>query len=82
MRERLERELSGRYAIERELGRGGMACVWLAHDRRDARPVAIKVLDADLAGAIGADRFVREVRLTTRLQHPGIVPVLDSGVLP
>ena len=82
MRERLERELSERYAIERELGRGGMASVWLAHDRRDDRAVAIKILDADLAGAIGADRFVREIRLTTRLQHPGIVPVLDSGVLP
>ena len=82
MRERLERELHDRYAIERELGRGGMASVWLAHDRRDDRDVAIKVLDADLAGAIGADRFVREIRLTTRLQHPGIVPVLDSGVLP
>ena len=82
MRERLERELSDRYLIERELGRGGMASVWLAHDKRDDRAVAIKVLDADLAGAIGADRFVREIRLTTRLQHPGIVPVLDSGVLP
>ena len=79
MRERLERELSDRYLIERELGRGGMASVWLARDRRDDRAVAIKVLDADLAGAIGADRFVREIRLTARLQHPGILPVLDSG---
>src|SRR5436190_1202284 len=59
-----------------------MASVWLARDRRDDRAVEIKVLDADLAGAIGADRFVREIRLTTRLLHPGIVPVLDSGVLP
>jgi len=82
VRDRLERELSDRYLIERELGRGGMASVWLARDRRDDRAVAIKVLDADLAGAIGADRFVREIRLTTRLLHPGIVPVLDSGVLP
>jgi tetratricopeptide (TPR) repeat protein len=82
MRERLEAELSDRYVIERELGRGGMATVWLAHDRRRDCPVAIKVLHAEIAGAIGVDRFVREIRLTTRLQHPGIVPVLDSGVLP
>jgi tetratricopeptide (TPR) repeat protein len=82
MRNRLEAHLSERFAIEREIGRGGMATVWLAHDRRHDRPVAIKVLNADLAGAIGVDRFVREVRLTARLQHPSIVPVLDSGILP
>ena len=82
MRERLERELSDRYAIERELGRGGMASVWLARDRRDDRAVAIKVLDADLAGAIGADRFVREIRLTTRLQHPRHRPRARLGRAP
>ncbi|HET7372266.1 MAG TPA: protein kinase [Gemmatimonadaceae bacterium] len=82
MRERLETELSDQYAIERELGRGGMATVWLARDLRHDRLVAIKVLHAELAGAIGVDRFIREVRLTARLQHPGIIPVLDSGVLP
>jgi len=78
---RLATGLAGRYTIERELGRGGMATVWLARDLRHERPVAIKVLHPELAGAIGVDRFVREVQLTTRLQHPNIVPVLDSGVL-
>jgi tetratricopeptide (TPR) repeat protein len=58
-----------------------MASVWLAHDLRHDRPVAIKVLHPELAGAIGVDRFVREIRLTARLQHPNIIPVLDSGVL-
>ena len=72
--------LADRYAVEREIGRGGMASVWLARDLRHERPVAIKVLHPELAGAIGVDRFVREVRLTARLQHPAIVPVLDSGV--
>ena len=81
MRDRLEAELSGRYAIERELGRGGMATVWLAHDVRHDREVAIKLLHGELAGAVAAERFVREVRVTARLQHPSIVPVLDSGIL-
>src|SRR6476469_7019953 len=81
MRHRLEQELSEHYEIGRELGQGGMATVWLAHDRRHDRRVAIKVLHEELAGAIGVDRFVREIRLTARLQHPGILPVLDSGVL-
>jgi tetratricopeptide (TPR) repeat protein len=82
MRDRLEAQLSDRYVIERELGQGGMATVWLGRDRSHDRPVAIKVLHDDLASAIGVDRFAREVRLTARLRHPGIVPVLDSGVLP
>jgi len=82
MRERLEAELSDRYLIERELGQGGMASVWLAHDQRHDRAVAIKVLHAELAGAIGVDRFVREIRLTGRVQHPNIVSILDSGILP
>jgi tRNA A-37 threonylcarbamoyl transferase component Bud32/cytochrome c-type biogenesis protein CcmH/NrfG len=82
MRDRLEEELSEHYTIERELGQGGMATVWLAHDRRHDRRVAIKVLHEELAGAIGVDRFVREIRLTARLQHPSILTVLDSGVLP
>ena len=79
MRDLLAAALSDHYALERELGRGGMASVWLAEDRRLGRAVAIKVLHPELAGAIGVDRFVREIRLTARLQHPGIVPVLDSG---
>jgi tRNA A-37 threonylcarbamoyl transferase component Bud32/tetratricopeptide (TPR) repeat protein len=82
MRDRLDQELSEHYTIECELGQGGMATVWLAVDRRYDRRVAIKVLHEELAGAIGVDRFVREIRLTARLQHPSILPVLDSGVLP
>ena len=79
MRDLLAAALSDRYTLERELGRGGMASVWLARDLRLDRPVAIKVLHPELAGAIGVERFVREVRLAARLQHPGVVPVLDSG---
>jgi tetratricopeptide (TPR) repeat protein len=78
----LTRALSDRYVVERELGRGGMATVWLATERRVERAVAIKVLHPALAGAIGADRFAREVKLTAGLQHPSIVPVLDTGVVP
>ena len=81
MLERLNATLAGRYTVERELGRGGMASVWLARDLRHERPVAIKVLRAELAGAIGVDRFLREIRLTAALQHPHIVPVLDSGLV-
>jgi len=73
--------VGNRYTIEREIGRGGMATVWLAIDQQHARKVAIKTLHAELAGAIGIDRFLREIRLTAQLQHPGIVPILDSGVL-
>ena len=82
MRHRLAESLAGRYAIERELGRGGMASVWLARDLRHDRPVAIKVIHPEIAGVIGVDRFLREIHLTARLQHPGIVAVLDSGTLP
>jgi serine/threonine protein kinase/Tfp pilus assembly protein PilF len=74
--------VADRYRLERELGRGGMATVWLARDLRHERPVAVKIIHPELAGAIGVDRFVREVRLTARLQHPNIVPILDSGALP
>ena len=81
VREQLNASLIDRYSVERELGRGGMASVWLARDLRHQRLVAIKVLHPDLAGAIGVDRFVREIRLTAGLQHPNIIPVLDSGVL-
>jgi tRNA A-37 threonylcarbamoyl transferase component Bud32/tetratricopeptide (TPR) repeat protein len=73
--------VASRYTIEREIGRGGMATVWLAHDQQHARKVAIKTLHPDLAGAIGTDRFLREIRLTAQLQHPGIVPILDSGAI-
>jgi cytochrome c-type biogenesis protein CcmH/NrfG len=79
MREALADQLAGRYTISRELGRGGMASVWLARDLRHDREVAIKVIHPEIAVAMGVDRFVREIRLTAHLQHPHIVPVLDSG---
>jgi serine/threonine protein kinase len=78
-RPRLEIALADRYTIERELGRGGMATVYLAHDRRYDRPVALKLLRPELAAILGADRFLREIRLTAQLQHPHILPLLDSG---
>jgi tetratricopeptide (TPR) repeat protein len=71
--------LSARFAVERELGRGGMATVLLAHDRSLDRRVAIKVLAPELSAALGSDRFSREIRLTARLVHPNIVPLFDSG---
>src|SRR5580765_1220856 len=71
--------LAGRFAIERELGRGGMATVFFAQDRSLDRRVAIKVLDPALSAALGPDRFSREIRLTARLVHPNIVPLFDSG---
>ena len=71
--------LADRYALERELGRGGMAVVYLAHDLRHDRPVALKVLLPELAATLGPDRFQREIRLAARLQHPHILTVHDSG---
>src|SRR6266705_5103944 len=71
--------LADRYAGERELGRGGMATVFLAEDLKHRRPVAIKVLHPELAAAVGADRFLREIELAARLQHPHILPLYDSG---
>ena len=71
--------LSERYAVRRELGRGGMAVVYLADDLRHDRPVAIKVLLPELAAAIAPDRFEREIRTVARLQHPHILPLFDSG---
>ena len=74
--------LRDRYAFERELGRGGMATVWLGRDLRHDRPVAIKVLHPELAASLGPERFSREIHLAARLQHPHILTVLDSGDLP
>ena len=71
--------LADRYRIDRELGQGGMATVYLAHDLRHDRDVAIKVLHPDLGAALGSDRFLTEIRTTARLQHPYILPLLDSG---
>jgi serine/threonine-protein kinase len=80
--ERLSSALAERYRVERELGAGGMATVYLAHDLRHDRDVAIKVLHPDLGAALGVDRFLTEIRTTARLQHPNIVPVFDSGHVP
>jgi serine/threonine-protein kinase len=79
LRERLEEGLVGRYRLERELGRGGMATVYLAHDIHHDRPVALKVLHPELASTVGPERFQREIHLAARLQHPHILPVHDSG---
>jgi serine/threonine-protein kinase len=76
---RLTSALAGRYRIERELGQGGMATVYLGHDLRHDRQVAIKVLHPDLGAALGPERFLSEIKTTARLQHPHILPLLDSG---
>jgi len=76
---RLTAALADRYRVEHELGAGGMATVYLAHDLKHARDVAIKVLHPDLAAALGGERFLTEIRTTARLQHPHILPLLDSG---
>jgi serine/threonine-protein kinase len=75
----LREGLRDRYAFERELGRGGMATVWLARDLRHDRPVALKVLHPELAASLGPERFQREIRVAARLQHPHVLTVLDSG---
>ena len=77
---RIGAALSGRYAIERELGHGGMATVFLARDLKHGRAVALKVLRPELSVWLGRDRFLREVRLTAGFDHPHILAVLDSGV--
>ncbi len=77
--ERLAASLSDRYRIERELGAGGMATVFLAHDVRHDRKVAVKVLRPELAAVLGAERFVQEIKTTANLQHPHILPLFDSG---
>jgi TolB-like protein/Tfp pilus assembly protein PilF len=79
LQERLSAALADRYVLERELGRGGMAVVFLARDLKHDRPVALKVLRSELAATLGPERFLREIRLTARLDHPHILPVLDSG---
>jgi serine/threonine-protein kinase len=79
LREQLEAGLNGSYAIERELGRGGMATVFLARDLKHGRPVALKVLHPELAASLGPERFQREIHFAARLQHPHILTVLDSG---
>ncbi len=71
--------VAGRYRIERRIGEGGMATVYLAHDERHDSRVALKVLRPELASHLGGERFTREIRITAQLQHPNILPVFDSG---
>jgi eukaryotic-like serine/threonine-protein kinase len=71
--------LADRYRIERKLGVGGMATVYLAHDLKHDRKVAIKVLKPELAAVLGAARFLAEIRVTANLQHPNLLPLFDSG---
>ncbi len=75
----LREAVAERYAVQRELGRGGMATVFLAEDLKHHRSVAIKVLHSELAAQIGPERFVREIEIAARLQHPHILPLYDSG---
>jgi eukaryotic-like serine/threonine-protein kinase len=77
--ERLKVALTGRYRLQRELGQGGMATVYLAQDLKHHRQVAIKVLKPELAAVLGAERFVQEIATTAQLQHPNILPLFDSG---
>src|SRR5262245_6117150 len=79
--EELTAAFGGRYTVERELGRGGMAFVYLATERKHARRVAIKVLRPELAASIGSERFFREIDIASRLQHPNIVSLIDSGTV-
>ncbi len=76
---RLNAALEGRYRIERELGEGGMATVYLADDLKHERSVALKVLKPELAAVVGAERFLAEIKTTANLQHPHILPLFDSG---
>ncbi|HEU5171818.1 MAG TPA: protein kinase [Gemmatimonadales bacterium] len=77
--DRLKAALAGRYALAREIGAGGMATVYLAEDLRHRRKVAVKVLRRELAASLGSERFIREIEIAAQLQHPHILPVLDSG---
>ena len=77
--ERLKSALIDRYAVERAIGRGGMAAVYLAEDVKHDRMVAIKVLHPELAAAVGGDRFLREIQIAAKLEHPHILALIDSG---
>jgi serine/threonine-protein kinase len=79
LQEQLQTALSGRYALDHELGRGGMAVVYLARDLKHARPVALKVLRPELATVLGPERFLREIEIAANLHHPHILPLYDSG---
>src|SRR5438552_5947909 len=75
----LNASLVGRYAIDREIGRGGMATVYLARDARHNRRVALKVLNPELGAVLGVERFLSEIQVTANLQHPNLLPLFDSG---
>src|SRR6266516_3390003 len=77
--DRLRAALADSYQIERELGRGGMAAVFLARDPKHHRSVAVKVLDPEFAAVLGPERFLREIEIAGRLQHPHILTLIDSG---
>jgi len=77
----LRRSLADRYEIEREIGAGGMATVYLAHDTRHDRPVALKLLKPDLGAVLGVERFLSEIKVTANLQHPNLLPLFDSGAV-
>jgi len=79
LKDRLDRALEGRYKVEREIGRGGMATVYLAQDLKHARPVAVKILHPHIAAHLGTDRFLREIQIAARLSHPHILTLIDSG---
>src|SRR5207253_8436547 len=75
----LNEALAERYVIEREIGRGGMATVYLARDLRHHRLVALKLLNPELGAVLGEERFLSEIRVTANLQHPNLLPLFDSG---
>src|SRR6476659_418317 len=75
----LSSALAGRYTIDREIGAGGMATVYLARDVRHDRRVALKVLKPELGAVLGVDRFLSEIKVTANLQHPNLLPLFDSG---
>ena len=75
----LNSALSGLYAVDREVGRGGMATVYLARDVRHDRKVALKVLNPELGAVLGVERFLAEIKVTANLQHPNLLPLFDSG---
>ena len=77
--EHLSAALADRYRLARELGAGGMATVYLAHDLKHDRQVAVKVLKPELGALLGAERFLAEIRVTANLRHPHILPLYDSG---
>ena len=79
LRDQLQSLLADRYSVEREVGRGGMATVYLAQDRKHGRQVALKVLHPELAATLGSERFLREIQIAARLQHSHILPLYDSG---